>query len=393
MTGKSLSTSAGGRLCVIGAGAIGLAIAWRAAQAGADVHVFDRRAPTPEGDAEAASWAAAGMLAADFEAFESGEDSTDFLRLCQESRSLWGTFAAELEEASGVSVDYQRCGAIGPALTLEEAESLQRRSQFAARLGVGVEWVDADAARTLEPGLTPAVAGAVYAPDDGQVDNRRLLAALAVAAERAGARIYWEASVASVSGDGEGYRVTSSGEGAPALFDQVVVASGDAAADMELPFRPAPVFPVKGQMLAMPLGAPAALRLVVRSPDAYLAPKASGRLVVGATVEPNQTSRSVDGATLDRLRAAAAKLAPALRGAPVQEAWAGLRPCTPDNAPILGRVCEDSDIFFALGHYRNGILLTPITADLIVGQALRGVGAGRLAPFAASRSSLGAAVT
>ncbi|MEM9751679.1 MAG: FAD-dependent oxidoreductase, partial [Pseudomonadota bacterium] len=142
-----------------------------------------------------------------------------------------------------------------------------------------------------------------------------------------------------------------------------------------------------------PLGAPAALRLVVRSPDAYLAPKASGRLVVGATVEPNQTSRSVDGATLDRLRAAAAKLAPALRGAPVQEAWAGLRPCTPDNAPILGRVCEDSGVFFALGHYRNGILLTPITADLIVGQALRGVGAGRLAPFAASRSSLGAAVT
>ena len=371
-------SNAQSRIVIIGAGVAGLSIGWRLAQRGVAVTLFERHEA-----GQGASHAAAGMLAACAEV-EPGEEK--LFALNRASQALWPQFAAELERASGVTVDLRREGTLVIALTADDRARLQHDLEFQHQLGLSPAWLSAAETRRREPLLSPSVVGAVFSPQDHQVDNRKVVAALRVAAERAGAVIRTHAPVDRVAVEhGRAIGVVSAGELHRA--DTVVLAAGAWSRSIEgLPSqaRP-PVRPVKGQMLALRMDAERPLlRHVVWAPDVYLVPRHDGRLLVGATVEekgfdPHLTA----GAQLALLNAAWRAL-PGIEELPIAEAWAGFRPGSRDDAPILGTGPVEG-LIYATGHHRNGILLTPITAQTIAGLILDGRADPLIAPFGLDR--------
>lgn len=333
---------------------VGLGVAWRLAGLGRRVTLLER-GRTGRG----ATHAAAGMLSP---ALEIGFEELDLYALSRESLRRWPAFARALERAAGRSVGYRDEGALDVATDRDEAAALRRRFRFQQAHGVPVEWLAGDAAQELEPLLAPGLPGAVFAPGDHQVDNRALAAALAEAARRAGVRILEDAPVAAVLPREAGPAVRlASGDTLGARA--VVLAAGAWSRGVEglAPAAP-PVRPLKGQMLALRMAAPLALRLVVRSPEAYLVPKADGRLVVGATSEEQGFDTRVTAGGLYRLLEGAVRVVPAVEELELAETWAGLRPASRDHAPILGRSAHPG-VVYATGHYRHGILLAPVTAD------------------------------
>ncbi len=334
-------------VAVVGGGPIGLSIAFRAQQRGASVVVLDAG-----GDG---AWRhAAGMLAPVTEAHP-GEDP--LLRMSLDAHARWPAFAAELEETSGQGIGYRACGTLVVAHDRDAAEALDRERGLRERLGVPVERLLPSAARRLEPALAPAIRGAFLAPDDHAVDPRRLAAALDRAAARAGADLRPGVTVQGLGAHGE--VLTDAG---PVIAGQVVVATG-AAAGAALPGLEAlRVRPVKGQTIRL-RGEPL-LEHVVRYDGGYLVPRADGEVVLGATVEERGDVAVTAGGIYELLRDAA-EVVPGILELEVAEVLAGLRPGTPDNAPLLGR---RGDVLVAGGHYRNGILLTPVTAELIAAE-------------------------
>lgn len=381
----SLSTASGAGLsvAVIGAGLVGLGLAWRLAAAGARVTLFERGEPGRE-----ASWAAAGMLAAGAEA-EPGEDA--LTRLTLESRAAWPAFAEALEAASGQSVDLRWDGTLLIALSRDDTEALRRQQAFAAARNIELTWLSGRAARRLEPALTPRVTAGLLSPQDGQVDNRRVVTALLAAARAAGVEIRSHSPVTALETLGGRATGVWCGE-VLHRADLVVLAAG--AWSRELPGLPAaaqpPVRPVKGQMLALQMD-PAAplLRHVVWTPTSYLVPRRDGRLIVGATVEEAGFDRRVTAGGLLSLLDGAWRALPGIEELPLNEIWTGLRPTARDDAPILG----DSGLpglVLATGHHRNGVLLLPVTADRLAAQILTGrpdplLASWSLARFAADR--------
>ena len=343
---------------VVGAGVIGLGIAWRLAQAGCAVTVYDR------GEAgHGASWAAAGMLAAAVET-EPGEET--LLGLTLESQRLWPEFARELEAASGIAVGYRDEGTIVVALTHDDAEHLRFTYQFQKGLGLDIEWLSGAQVRLREPHLRPGIPGAVLSPRDHQVENRALTRALATAAQQAGAVVHEHCPIQEVEVAGGRARgvVTARGRD-PA--DVVVLAAG--AWSREIGGIPAdylpPVRPIKGQMLALRMDSAAPLlRHVVWLPNGYLVPRHDGRLIVGGTVEERGFDASVTAGGLLALIEGAWRAVPAIEELPVAETWVGFRPGSRDDAPMLGPSGIDG-LVIATGHHRNGILLTPVTAAVV----------------------------
>ncbi|MBI3514636.1 MAG: glycine oxidase ThiO [Proteobacteria bacterium] len=362
---------------MIGAGAIGLAIGWRLAEAGCAVELFERGAA-----GRGASWAAAGMLAAGVET-EPGEQP--LLALTRPSQALWPVFAQELAAASGLDVGYRDEGTLVVALTRDDAEQLRNLAQFQRGCGIELTWLDGAGAREREPYLTPRVVGAVFSPRDHQVDNRRLVTALIAAATAAGARLYEHTNASVDLAGGRAVGVRCGDRRVPA--DIVVLAAGawsrsvdGLPADLALPVRP-----IKGQMLALRMDPTAPLiRHVVWAPKAYLVPRRDGRLLIGATVE----ERGFDGANtagaIYGLLDGAWRAVPALEELAIDEMWAGFRPGSRDDAPILGPSGIDG-LVLATGHHRNGILLTPITADGIRDYVLTGALPEVLQPFGLAR--------
>jgi len=363
---------------VIGTGVIGLSIAWRLAQAGCSVAVYDRA-----GVGRGASWAAAGMLAAAVET-EPGEEK--LLALTLESQRLWPGFAREVEAASGISVGYRDEGTIVVALTRDDAEQLRFSYEFQRSLGLEIGWLSAVEALRREPHLRPGIPGAVLSPNDHQVDNRLLASALAEAARRAGAVLYEHCPVREVETSGGCARgvVTNRG-GEPA--DIVILAAG--AWSREIAGIPAsflpPVRPIKGQMLALSMD-PAAplLRHVIWLPRGYLVPRLDGRLIVGATVEERGFDDRLTAGGLLALIEGAWRAVPAIEELPVAETWVGFRPGSRDDAPMLGPSGIDQFVV-ATGHHRNGILLTPITAAAISAYVLTGQMPEVVLPFTPDR--------
>jgi glycine oxidase len=363
---------------VVGAGVIGLGIAWRLAKAGCAVTVYDRGAA-----GHGASWAAAGMLAAAVET-EPGEET--LLGLTLESQRLWPDFAREVEAASGIGVGYRDEGTIVVALTRDDAEQLRFTYEFQKGLGLAIEWVSGAEARRREPHLRPGVSAAVLSPYDHQVENRALARALAMAAQRAGATIHEHCPVRELeiaSGQARGV-VTAQGRD-PA--DVVVLAAGAWSreiAGIPAPYLP-PVRPIKGQMLALRMD-PAAplLRHVVWLPRGYLVPRRDGRLVVGGTVEERGFDDTVTAGGLLALIEGAWRAVPAIEELPVAETWVGFRPGSRDDAPMLGSSGIDG-LVVATGHHRNGILLTPVTAQAISSYVLSGRVPDSLRPFSPDR--------
>ncbi len=326
-------------VAIVGGGVIGLAIAWRAAQARlGQIRVYDPQlaSQTPV----QSSWAAAGMLAPVTE-LHYGEEA--LLTLTLAARDRWAGFTAELEAVSGIATGYRTEGTVSIARDNDDLARFEELAIFQAKLGLEVARLRAREARALEPALSPRVRGAFVVSGDFSVDNRALVLSLREACRKTGVELRAE----PVSDLGELDAGT------------VIVAAGSGSAQL-LPGLG--VRPVKGQLLHL-RGEPLLTR-TIRGVDTYLVPRGDGRLIVGATVEEKGDDvRATAGGIYELLRAAY-ELVPAVTELEFTEVVVGLRPATADNAPMIGR--WDDRVIVATGHYRNGILLSPVTADLVV---------------------------
>ncbi len=343
-----------GDVIVVGAGLIGLAIAFELAQRGASVRVYERGEP-----ARAASWAGAGMLAPYTERIT----NEALLGLCASSLEQYPDFAERVRDASEIDVRLRLDGVLYAAFEAEGLSSLRRHGEQLATRGVDCEMVDRAALLAAEPWLGAGVLGGLLKRSEGYVDNRRLGRALVAACEARGVRIEHSVTI-SVQCDRRrvlGVRTDRGFVGARA----VVNACGAWATNLhELPLNCVPsIEPVKGQMIALsvPVGF---ARRPTWVPGAYLVPRDDGRLLVGATVESAGFDDRVTADGIHELLHAALGAAPSLGTFTVTESWAGLRPGTADGLPFLGPTPIDG-YFLATGHYRNGILLAPATARLI----------------------------
>jgi glycine oxidase len=358
---------------VVGGGIIGLAVAWRARQGGMSVTLLER-----DGIGEGTSRVAAGMLAPVAE-IEFGESGRRVLELGLRSAELWAAFAAELQDASGIDVGLMRTGTLLVARDEDEARELERQLAFRRSLGLSVERLRPSEAREREPALAPSVRLALAAPDDHSVDPRPVLAALRQACAGEGVLLREHARVQGLELDGAGARVTAvtleGGERVPG--GQVVLAAGAWSGQLAgLPSEAlVPVRPVKGQILRLrDPGGPGLLRRVVRFEGGYLLPRADGGYVLGATVEERGFELQPTAGGMHELLREAHELVPGVSELQVEELSVGLRPGTPDNAPAIGPGALEG-LTWATGHHRNGVLLAPLTAELLAGVLAGGDGA------------------
>lgn len=361
---------------VVGGGVIGLAIAEELARRGGRVQVFERRRPGGE-----ASWAAGGMLAAEHEF----DRASPFQELAFRSRAMWTEYAARLLADYATDVRLRTEGALVPAFDEPALERLHARLDgrpFAGR----VEWLGAGGVREMEPALAPSVSGAAWLRDDLACENRALLFALLRAARARGVAIHPDVPVSIRAETG---RVRGVIAGEQRIDAELVVnaAGAWASAIAELPGHP-PLRPVRGQMLGFHSSTPDALRHVVHWDGGYAVPRSMGRIVVGSTLEPE--AGFAKGVTPQAVERLTAELGAALPGLSVERrhAWSGLRPASEDGLPLLGGLPGVEGYLLATGHYRNGILLAPVTAVAIADLA-----EGKRVPleaFAPSRPALAA---
>jgi len=371
----------GSDVVVVGAGVIGLAVAWRAVQRGLSVVVVD---PDP---GAGASVVAAGMLAP---VTELHYTERALLDLTLAAAAAYPDFVAELESATGHDVGYRRCGTVSVGWMGSDLAGLREVAEFQRSLGLDVEMLTAAELRRLEPLLAPGLPGGTLVLGDHQVDPPRLVAALAAANTAAGvATVVGRA--ASFVPDGDRVSGVRLADGSAIVATQTVLACGARSAALELPDGSAlPVRPVKGQTLHLH-GEPGRLTHVVRGEvrgvPVYVVPRDDGRIVVGASSEESGfDTRPRAGAVHDLLRDAQS-LFPLVAEMEFVEVRTGLRPGTPDNAPLLGPVGVDG-LVIATGHYRNGVLLAPVTADGIADLLQSGTTPQSWSPFDPMRFSL-----
>jgi glycine oxidase len=361
-------TPAAPDVVVIGAGVIGCAIARELARRGRDVLVLERDSP-----GRRATWAAAGMLSPLGEAVVGGA----FLELADASLQRFANFAHELQEESGIDVEYRTTGKMHVSTGADDDDLRDLAAgPRAARFGISL--IDGDAARALEPALSETISLAVLIGRDHRVNNRLLAQALLSAATAAGVRFRTAAAAAQLAvrrGAVEGVRLLS---GEHIAAPRVILAAGAWSSTIEGLPRALPVRPVKGQMFAVDGRAGRTdrstdllIQRTIYSSACYILPRDDGRLLVGATVEDVGFRKGATPRGMSRLMHAATDIVPAIADMPLLETWAGFRPGTPDDLPVLAEDPAARGLFYATGHYRNGILLAPITAvciaDLVTG--------------------------
>jgi glycine oxidase len=348
---------------VVGGGTIGLAIAWRAARRGMTVALVER-----DGTGEGTSRVAAGMLAPVAEV-EFGGAGRRMLELALHSAELWPGFAEELRRDSGAELVMRPTGTLLLARDSDEEAELERQLEFRRSLGLDVRRLRPSAARELEPALAPTLRAALEAPGDHSVDPRPVLAALREAARAAGVQIREHAPLAGLDHDGRRLQAAVLDGGERISAGAVVLAAGPWSGRLEgLPEGAGvPVRPVKGQILRLrdPAG-PGLLERVVRYQGGYVVPRGDGRYVLGGTVEERGFDLNPTAGAAYELLREARELVPGVTELEIEELSVGLRPGTPDNLPAIGRTSLEG-LWWATGHYRNGILLTPLTAELLTG--------------------------
>lgn len=326
---------------IIGGGIIGLALAVELRLRGQDVAVLSRK---PQ---EAAALAAAGMLAPEAEGLPAGP----LLSLGLRSRALYPDWIDKLEYLTDLSAGYWPCGILAPVF--DKPESIPDRAN----------WLEGESLRQFQPGLGPDVVGGWWRPEDGQVDNRRLMAVLQKAAERLGVKLQRGVTVTALSSRGEKLEGMETDTGR-FLAQNYVLAAGAWVQDL----LPLPVFPVKGEMLALQMpplnNGDWPLTRVLFGPGTYLVPRRDGRLIIGATAEVGNWSACNTPQGIQTLLERATRLYPGLAAWPLTEIWWGFRPGTPDEGPLLGAGPWEN-LTLATGHYRNGVLLAPVTARLL----------------------------
>ncbi len=338
---------------IAGGGLIGASIALELASSGLKVAVFDTQKPGRE-----ASWASAGMIAP----LPEGAALASLLPLGLTSVRLYPDFISRVEELSGQPVGYRKDGALDIVFKEEEAAGINEILGQHRAAGLQAEALSTAQARKLEPALSPEVRAAIHRPGEASLDNRLFTEATLKAARRKGVEIFSGNGAKALWFEGRtcaGLQLETERVAAP----WTVVAAGCFSAGIEgvAPF--APVIPAKGQMMALRCEA-VRLQKTLWLGHNYLVPRNDGRIIVGSTVEYEGFDRSVTAAGLKNILTGVISLVPALEKGRVEETWAGLRPDSPDHLPILGPTDRDG-LLIATGHFRNGILLTPITAQLI----------------------------
>ncbi|SER35067.1 glycine oxidase ThiO [Streptomyces qinglanensis] len=375
--------AAGPDVLVLGGGLIGLVTAWRAAQRGLAVTVAD---PEPGGGA---ARVAAGMLAAVTE-LHYGEETLLDLNLASAAR--YPEFVAELEDASGLETGYRACGTLAVALDADDRAHLRELHALQRRCGLESQWLTGRECRRLEPMLAPSVRGGARVDGDHQIDPRRLAAALLRACERAGVAFRRSRAVRLLHSRDRAAGAALA-DGTELRADQTVLALGARSGALEgLPPSVAPpVRPVKGQVLRLRMPGGAAgpflsrtVRAVVRGGALYLVPRADGELVVGATSEELGWDTTVTAGGVYELLRDAHELVPGVTELPLAETRAGLRPGSPDNAPLLGPTALPG-LHLATGHFRHGVLLTPVTGDVLAELLATGELPAPARPFAPQR--------
>ena len=343
---------------IIGGGVIGLAVARALALRGVgDVLLIERNSLGGE-----SSSAAAGMLAPQAEANRAHE----FFSLTCQSRDLYPAFASALLEETGIDIELDTTGTLYLAFTEHDADELERRYEWQTRAGLPIEKLSATAARELEPSIREDVRAALKFPLDTQVENRRLISALTSANEQLGVRMETGTAVTSLKIERDRVCGIETSRGFIAS-DSVVIAGGAwssllGAADKALPNLR--IKPVRGQMLCFEAN-PQIARHVIYGPRGYIVPRRDGRLLAGSTTEHAGFDKRVTASGIHSILSAALEISPRMASLPMTDSWAGLRPRAADTLPVLGPCAEITGVFYATGHYRNGILLAPLTGELI----------------------------
>ena len=371
-------TSARPTVAVVGGGICGLGIGWRLAAAGCTVDVFERGTA-----GHGASWAAAGMLAANVET-EPGEEA--LLALNLESQAVWPAFAEELEAVSGVDLGYRDEGTLVVAAHRDDAAELRNTYEFHRSLGLEVEWLTGGQARRMEPHLAPGVSAAVSSLKDHQVDNRQIVVALREAFLQSGGRLHENTPVQAIdveSGRAKGVQI----DGERRNANMVLLAAGAWSYDMDgvPPVARPPVRPLKGQVIALQMEPRAPIiDRVIWGPGIYMVPRRDGTLILGATVEEKGFDNDLTAGGVFRLLEAAWEILPQIEELPIKDMWVGFRPTSRDDAPILGPTSVDG-LVVATGHHRNGVLLAPVTIDAVSAFMLDGKLAESVEPFGIGR--------
>jgi glycine oxidase len=345
-------------LLVIGGGCIGLGLAGELAE-DHDVRLLEKGQL-----GRGASWAAAGMVAPVMEA-EYGED--ELLELSLRSQELYPDFVENLEDETGRDVDFRTEGTLGLAFDQPQTAELDRKARFLRDRGFDVASLTSEEVRSLEPRISSYVVEGIHVPSERQVDNRKLVEALAERCRMRGVDLHEQEPVTDVEYSGNRIETIVSSEGTYRP-DAVLICAGVGSSGIEglKETDRMPVRPVKGEALSVQLDEPPEVEHVLRTPDVYCVPKSDGRLVIGGTMKEEGFDRRVTaGGVLDLLHEAY-EVIPFIYENELLETWAGLRPASPDSLPILGPSSETENLVFATGHYRNGILLTPVTVQLIV---------------------------
>jgi glycine oxidase len=356
------------RVIIAGGGLIGCSIAWKLAGRGTSVQVIESARP-----GMAASHAAAGMLAPLFEA-----PSPSFRDLAFASLEQYPQFVAELQRASGIDAELLLTGKLDVAFSDEEFDELA--AHYGAALPASVREVDP----AEEAGIAPDAQRMLLSENDGSVDTRKLGQAAYGAAANAGVEFNIGVSVQNIICDNTGFVAVQLSNGDRIDADAIVVCAGAWSGTIEGLPQPLPVFPVRGQMVALEC-VPRVLERIVMTRDCYIVPRSLGRVLVGSTVEHVGFDARTTAEGVAHLLQAAERVVPKLADAPVVETWAGLRPGTPDDLPILGADPRAAGVFYATGHFRNGILLAPITADLMTAAICGDASAFDLRPFSVDR--------
>jgi len=341
---------------IIGGGVIGLSIARELHKKGVKkITILERGQVGRE-----ASYAAAGMLAPNAET----DEANDFFRFCNDSNKLYPTLARELFSETGIDIELDQSGTLYLALTENDVTEIRRRFDWQTKAGIKVEQMSAEEARKLEPFVSPDVREALFFPNDWQVENRKLLAALQKYAALHQIELIENAEVerlltenGKIGGAKTAHRIFTA--------ETIVLATGAWTSFIKTDgFSLAKIKPIRGQMIAYQT-AKRLIQTVIYSPRGYLVPRLDGRILIGATVEDAGFDKKPTEAGTDFLRENALEIAPSLVNLNIAGQWAGLRPAAADGLPILGALPAIENLYIATGHYRNGILLAPKTAEIL----------------------------
>lgn len=367
-------------ILIIGGGVIGLAIARELHKKGVKRITLLEKGVV----GEESSRAAAGMLGPQAEANERGS----FFDMTVESRASYPAFAAELLDETGIDIELDRSGTLYLAFTDEDISELHERFRWQRKAGLAVEHLSAADARRAEPFVSPDVRGALLFPDDWQVENRKLLASLKRYAEINGIEIRENTQVERLLVE-DGRVTGAETETDKFLADKTVLATGAWTSLIKLGIAdlPVKVEPVRGQIVAFQT-AKRVFQRVIYSRRGYLVPRADGRILAGSTSENIGFDKAITESAAAHLREIALEIAPSIAGLPVADQWSGLRPFAADGLPIVGEIAGLGDLFIATAHYRNGILLAPLTARIAADSLTDGTDSRYLFDFGPDRFRL-----